>query len=179
MSVHLEKYPGKAQDMLRYMHNICSTASRVCHNDWSKYDERYPSSSWGIVVYELWVMFVNTPKGLANSQDETPDHYGSSGINSIFQAVQSLKPILVIINHIPSLSSSPARKCTRNCFALNGGSCTLNPFKYLHRCSACGGPHPQAHYPIILPSLYSLATTRIVYELCYVLQIYLLSLIDN
>ena len=61
------------------------------HNGWPKYDELYrfkkercPSSFWGTVDYELRVMFVNTPTGLANSPDEPPDHCGSSGIHSSF-----------------------------------------------------------------------------------------------
>lgn len=55
MSIYLEKFPGKAQDMLQYMHNIRLAAGRQCHLGWAKYDEqfrlkmeRHPTSSWGL-----------------------------------------------------------------------------------------------------------------------------------
>ena len=76
--------------MLKYIHNIRLAASRVCHYDWSKYDQychkkkRFPSSFENTVGYALWVMFVNTSTGLANSPDVLPDHCGSSGVNSSF-----------------------------------------------------------------------------------------------
>ena len=41
MSIYLEKFPGKAQEMLGYMHNVRLAASRVGYNGWSKYDEQY------------------------------------------------------------------------------------------------------------------------------------------
>ena len=46
--------------------------------------EHYPSSFRGTVDYELWVMFVNPPTGLANSPAEPLDQCGSSGIYSSF-----------------------------------------------------------------------------------------------
>ena len=38
MSIYLENFPGKAHEMLTYMHKIRLAASRVGRNGWSKYD---------------------------------------------------------------------------------------------------------------------------------------------
>ena len=54
MSIYLEKFPGKAQELIKYMHSIRLAAGRPGHLGWSKYDEqfrlkkeRHPTSSWG------------------------------------------------------------------------------------------------------------------------------------
>ena len=135
MSVLLEKFPGKTQDMLRYT-CICiifaylQTELAIMAALYRLKKERNPSSFWGTVDYEMLVMFVNTPTGLANFPMK--DHYDSSGI--YFHAVWSLEPILVIISHIPSLSSLPTKRSNSNCFAFNCGSCIFNPCKFLHGC---------------------------------------------
>ena len=57
MSVYLEKFPGKSQELIKYMHDIRLAASRQGHVGWAKYDEqfrlkkeRYPTSSWGRLI---------------------------------------------------------------------------------------------------------------------------------
>ena len=98
MSIYLEKFPGKAQEMLRYMHNVRLAANRVGHNGWSKYDQQYrlkkernPSMSWGVVDYELWIMFVNTPSGPAQSSSVTSYQGNLSGVNSSFRSNSGAK----------------------------------------------------------------------------------------
>ena len=55
------------------MHDIRLAASRQGHTGWAKYDEqfrlkkeRYPTSSWGEVDFELWVMLI--------AQDQSQPH---------------------------------------------------------------------------------------------------------
>lgn len=55
MAIYLKEFPGKAQDMLKYMHTIRFAAGKQGHLGWAKYDEqfrlkmeRHPTSSWGL-----------------------------------------------------------------------------------------------------------------------------------
>ena len=69
MGVMLEKWPGKRQELLKYMHNVRLAASRVSVIGWSVYDEQYslrmarfPHSFWRDVDMELWLLYVSTPQ---------------------------------------------------------------------------------------------------------------------
>lgn len=94
MAIYLEKFPGKAQDMLKYMHNIRLAAGRQGHLGWAKYDkqfrlkmERHPTSSWGVVDVKLWVMFIS-PGQLQQSPSHSSDRYtrgGNNGPSYIFR----------------------------------------------------------------------------------------------
>lgn len=68
MYIYLEKFPGKGQELLKYIHNNRLAASRMGHAGWSKYDEQYRfkkigtrSHYGGIVDSELWVMYISVP----------------------------------------------------------------------------------------------------------------------
>ena len=68
MSIMLEKWPGKAQVYLKYMHVIRLAASRVSNLGWVSYDEQFrlrkaraPQSSWADVDVELWLLYVSAP----------------------------------------------------------------------------------------------------------------------
>ena len=65
MSIMLEKWSSKAQEYLKYMQSIRLAVSRSFGNGWIVYDEQYrlkkarfPSSSWGVIDQELWVLCV-------------------------------------------------------------------------------------------------------------------------
>ncbi|CAG2222768.1 unnamed protein product [Mytilus edulis] len=67
MAILLEKWPMKAQEYLKYMQSIRLASSRGTNNGWAVYDdqyrlkkERFPSSSWGVIDKELWVLCVVT-----------------------------------------------------------------------------------------------------------------------
>ena len=67
MNILLEKWPSKAKEYLKYMHNIRLASSRSSNNGWVIYDEQfrskrvcYPSSSWGLIDQELWILYVAT-----------------------------------------------------------------------------------------------------------------------
>jgi hypothetical protein len=69
MSVMLEKWSGKAQVYLKYMHVIRLAASRVSNLGWVLYDEQFrlrkaraPQSSCADVDVELWLLYVSTPE---------------------------------------------------------------------------------------------------------------------
>ena len=66
MSIMLEKWPGKAQVYLKYMHVIKLAALRVSSLGWVSYDEhlrlrkaRAPESSWADVDVGLWLLYVH------------------------------------------------------------------------------------------------------------------------
>ena len=68
------------------------------HSGGFKYDEQYrlkkehnPSMSWEVVDYELWIMFVNTPSGPAQSSSVTSFQGNSSGVNSSFRSNSGAK----------------------------------------------------------------------------------------
>ena len=67
MNILLEKWPSKAKEYLKYMHNIRLASSRSSNNGWVIYDEQlrskrvcYPSSSWCLIDQELWILYVAT-----------------------------------------------------------------------------------------------------------------------
>ncbi|VDI44251.1 Hypothetical predicted protein [Mytilus galloprovincialis] len=67
MAILLEKWPMKAQEYLKYMQSIRLASSRGTNHGWAVYDdqyrlkkERFPSSSWGVIDQELWVLCVVT-----------------------------------------------------------------------------------------------------------------------
>ncbi|CAC5363060.1 unnamed protein product [Mytilus coruscus] len=67
MAILLQKWPTKAQEYLKYMQSIRLASSRGTNNGWAVYDEqyrlkkeRYPTSSWGVIDQELWVLCVVT-----------------------------------------------------------------------------------------------------------------------
>ena len=66
MSVMLEKYHTRAQELIKYMRDIRIAADRS--PGWQKYDEQYrlkkqsdPQSSWGIINSELWLLYTSNP----------------------------------------------------------------------------------------------------------------------
>ena len=67
-SLMLEKFPNKGLEFFKYMHTVRMAASRGYFLGWVNYDEQYrlrkatsPSSSWGVVDMELWMLCMSTP----------------------------------------------------------------------------------------------------------------------
>ena len=62
------KFSNKGLELFKYMHTVRMAASRGYSLGWVNYDEQYrlrkatsPSSSWGVVDMELWMLCVSTP----------------------------------------------------------------------------------------------------------------------
>ena len=64
ISVMIERHPGKAQELVKYLRDIRLLASRAPSTSaWVKYDEQFrlkkvrnPASSWGLIDSELWLI---------------------------------------------------------------------------------------------------------------------------
>ncbi len=64
-SIYLERYPEKAQQMLKYMSNIRLAAKRASGFGWRFYDEqfrlrlaRFPDTPWSSINQDLWLTCV-------------------------------------------------------------------------------------------------------------------------
>ena len=67
-SLMLEMFPNKGLEFFKYMHTVRMDASRGYFLGWVNYYEQYrlrkattPSSAWGVVDMELWMLCVSTP----------------------------------------------------------------------------------------------------------------------
>ena len=127
MSVMIEKYPGKAQELLKYARDIRLAASRS--NTWFKYDEQFrirkavkPHSSLGDVNSEFWLLYVSSN---SNSTQGNPTQNSNTRTSNY--------------------SDPPSKSPNKPCYTYNDGK--LCPFfprcRYSHSCSRCRGKHPQ------------------------------------
>ena len=95
-SLMLEKFPYKGLEFFKYMHRVRMAASRGYSLGWVNYGEQYrlrkatsPSSSWGVVNMELWMLCVSTPPsgniGFGNverqSRNSPPNAHTSHTVN--------------------------------------------------------------------------------------------------
>ena len=70
----IEKHPGKAQELLKYLRDIRLAAYRAPSAlAWVQYDEQFrlkksrnPSSSWGVIDNELWLIFMSQRRVVSN-----------------------------------------------------------------------------------------------------------------
>jgi hypothetical protein len=139
-SVMLEKFPNNGQEYIKYMQTVRMAASRGVNGGWVQYDEqfrlrkaRYPTSSWGVVDMELWLLCVATPKF---STVQRPFNTG---------LVNQHSQQLAVNNSLYNGGTGHNRGQSRNylCRAFNMGKCTFGRnCKYLHKCSKCNGTHP-------------------------------------
>lgn len=155
MSIYLEKFPGKAQDMLKYMHNIRLAAGRQGHLGWAKYDERFrlkmerhPTSSWGVVDVELWVMFIS-PGQLQQSLTHSSDRDMLGGNNGPSYPFRNATGIRTQTQYPgsnsygagagfkPRQNTSKLSRPIGNCYAFNRVSCSFNNCRFRHRCEHC------------------------------------------
>jgi hypothetical protein len=110
---------------------------------WVNYDEQYrlrkatsPSSSWGVVDMELWMLCVSIPPS------------GNIGFGNVERQSRNSPPI-AHTSHTVNLGSTlnfQRRSDTNNsvCRLFNRGlQCKFGKkFKYSHRCTKCNGNHP-------------------------------------
>ena len=129
ISISLERHPGKAQELLKYMRDIRLAASRApMPNCWVRYDEQFrlkrasnPASSWGVIDSELWLLC------LSHSQSQN-DHFDQKQVSSE-QNVNSTTP-------------AHAFRPPKVCRYFNQGNCRFPNCKFKHVCSKCAAPHP-------------------------------------
>jgi hypothetical protein len=132
MSVMLEKYRTRAQELIKYMRDIRIAAGRS--PGWYKYDEQYrlkkqsdPQSSWGIINSELWLLYTNNPY-------PKPAQKSNLSQNQATKANQNTQ----------NYSRPPQHIMYCNSFN-SGRRCNFSPnCRYAHRCNRCGGGHPAA-----------------------------------
>lgn len=131
MSVIIEKHPGKSQELLKYLRDVRLAAIRApSASAWVHYDEQYrlkksknPSSSWGVIDSELWLICMSSQKGGNNASLQSQVGSGSSD------------------SFRNRNGSSNARQ--NICWAFNRGNCKFYPrCKFIHVCSKCGEKHP-------------------------------------
>lgn len=145
-SLMLEKFPNKGLEFFKYMHTVRMAASRGYSLGWVNYDEQYrlrkaasPSSSWGVVDMELWMLCVSTPPS------------GNIGFGNVDRQFRNSTPI-ANTSHNVNLGSAlnfQRRGDTNNsvCRLFNRGlQCKFGKnCKYLHKCAKCNGNHPIAN----------------------------------
>ena len=124
ISVMIEKFPAKAQELLKYLRDIRIAATRS--NLWPKYDEQFrlrmsnhPLASWGQINQEFWLLYV--------SNQAQPQKRTQSNQRSNFTS-----------------SNQASHNTNMYCRFYNKGmNCNFFPrCKYRHACSKCGDNHP-------------------------------------
>jgi hypothetical protein len=80
-SIMIEKHPGKAQELLKYLRDIRLAAYRAPSAlAWVQYDEQFrlkksknPSSSWGVIDNELWLIYLSQKRVVSDfTQNQSP-----------------------------------------------------------------------------------------------------------
>ena len=131
MSVMIEKHPGKSQELLKYLRDVRLAALRApSASAWVHYDEQYrlkkskhPSSSWGVIDSELWLICMSSQRGGNNTSLQSQI---GSGSNDSFRNRNGYSNVRQNI-----------------CWAFNRGNCKFYPrCKFTHACSKCGEKHP-------------------------------------
>ena len=151
MDILLEKRPSKAKEYLKYMHNIRLASSRSSNNGWVIYDEqfrlkkvRYPSSSWGLIDQELWILYVATNNA---SSANNASHIRGLNMQTWNDNPRQFNSSFNSGQNLPSRGNSPFRaggfqRPRQICFRFNQERCTFGKkCKFEHRCSKCNGQH--------------------------------------
>jgi hypothetical protein len=114
------------------MQTVRMAATREYAEGWIQYDEQYrlhkahsPSSSWGVVDMELWMLLVSTPKTTTTFDSGFPKQQYQGRNNR--QADRSLE-----FNRRGIVC-----KLFHKVFCTSGKKC-----KFPHKCSKCNGNHP-------------------------------------
>jgi len=158
-SVILEKWPNKGLEILKYMQTIRTAAARGCNEGWIRYDEQFrlkkaldPSSSWGKVDMELWVLLVSSTYS-GNFPGQKPQYwnnnynrqgqYDKADYSDSFSRPKSQTGNKYYNPQGQSEKSMPAFSKTNYCRMFNKGRCMFGKqCKFLHKCSKCHGNHP-------------------------------------
>ncbi len=139
-SIMLERWENKGLEFFKYMDTVRVAASRGFNLGWVQYDEQYrlrkernPSSSWGVVDNELWMIYVCTPNG------NVPQNTG-------YQATRYMNANSYYTPQ-PGITrpSQPNDRQAKNvtCKYFNRGQkCDYGKScKFAHKCSKCNGFH--------------------------------------
>lgn len=160
MSVMLEKFQTRTQEMLKYMRDIRLASRRSTRFGWGTYDEQYrlrkerdPYSSWGVINQELWLFYVhsNTRYDTHNYQGistyKTNNWQNNNVSNSSASAssthINTMSNRQVKRDTTPNQSSKQKTGGILYCRFYNQGTdCHFYPrCRYLHACEICGGKH--------------------------------------
>lgn len=88
-SIYCRAHVSRFQQLLKYMHLVRLASSRcaVGNMGWKNYDEQFrlrkvsdPSSSWGVVDTELWLLYIG-----GGNTNTTSQLAGSGGISLTFE----------------------------------------------------------------------------------------------
>lgn len=127
-SVLLEKFPDKAQDLLKYMRDVRLAANRS--PGWFRYDEQFrlrmasnPGIPWGQINNELWLLYVT------NASSQSPANSGQTQYKQ---------------NNPQNQTKNADFKPIASCNLFNQGkNCNFFPnCRFKHACRMCGGNHP-------------------------------------
>lgn len=133
MGVMLEKWPNKGHEYLKYMYNVRLAAERGSGTGWVTYDEQFrlrkarsPTSAWGDVDMELWLIYVAT--------HEKPKLSVGQTFNNAYDFQKR-----------GSYNGNRAQGSGfRTCWGFNRGNCQFGRnCRFAHKCTTCFGPHPQ------------------------------------
>ncbi len=158
MSVYLEKFRTRAQELIKYMRDIRLAAKRSTKFGWGSYDEQFrlrkerePHSSWGDINNEFWLLYVNSNLKTNNYQNQfrrdnsnytsNVTHNMSASQNSYQSYPQQSQSNKVNKGSAASTSKKPnvALYCK---FYNQGDNCHFYlRCRYLHQCENCGGKH--------------------------------------
>ena len=133
MGVMLQKWPNKGHAYLKYMYNVRLAAERGYGTGWVTYDEqlsirkaRCPTSAWGDVDMELWLIYVAT--------HEKPKLTVGQAFNDAYDFQKR-----------GSYNGNRAQGSGfRTRWGFNRGNCQFGRnCRFAHKCTTCFGPHPQ------------------------------------
>ena len=152
MSVYIEKYRTRAQELLKYMRDIRLAASRS--ENWAVYDEQFrlkieknPNLSWGNIHGEYWLLHVNSPStsgqhSYQTGQQQTyvPRIYTQ---NKMQLSSNQVNPQ----NNIKPRANQQSVNASMYCrYYNNGTDCPYFPrCRFKHVCELCEGRHRRAH----------------------------------
>ncbi len=139
-AIFLQAHPHRAQELLKYMSLVRTSAERYQGFGWREYDRQFrmrqqlnPQRSWGSIDSELWSLYAasgpitqsvrfNSVRGVMTETPFTFRRYAQTQING--NPGQQIKAR----NNIGS----------QVCFAFNASGYGRPQCKFQHRCSKCG-----------------------------------------
>ena len=154
MSVYIEKYRTRAQELLKYMRDIRLAATRS--ENWAAYDEQFrlkieknPNLSWGNIHGEYWLLHVNSPSTSACSGQTSYQTSQQTYVPRTYTQ-NKMQPSAIPANPQNSLkprSNQQGYNANMYCkFYNNGTDCPYFPrCRFKHVCELCDGRHRRAN----------------------------------
>ncbi|XP_033760464.1 uncharacterized protein LOC117342417 [Pecten maximus] len=122
MSIYLERFPHKTQELLQYISTIRGAASQGVSGGWQIYDEQFrarlsqsPGSPWNQINSNLWFRVMTPQAGGMGKNNQAKDYTKDSQVG----------------NYKPSGA----------CHAFNKGNCKWDNCRFAHVCSICADSH--------------------------------------